>query len=161
MEIIEVKGIEKSNINNQIITMIKYKLTCKNCDLLFDSWFASSKEYEKLKNKRLLSCHVCNSKKVEKTLMAPKLLKKDSYTNDNDLVKIKEISRKVKEYQNFIKNNFEYVGKNFAYEARTIQYNNKKKNKGIYGTASKEEIKELREEGIDTEIIPWLDNKNN
>ena len=37
----------------------------------------------------------------------------------------------------------------------------KKKNKGIYGTASKEEIKELREEGIDAEIIPWLDNKNN
>ena len=111
MEIIEVKGIEKSNINNQIITVIKYKLICKNCDLLFDSWFASSKEYEKLKNKKLLSCHVCNSKKVEKTLMAPKLLKKDSYTNDNGLVKIKEISRKVKEYQNFIKNNFEYVGK--------------------------------------------------
>ena len=92
--------------------MIKYKLTCKNCDLLFDSWFASSKEYEKLKNKNLLSCHVCNSKKVEKTLMAPKLLKKDSYTNDNDLVKIKEISRKVKEYQNFIKNNFNYYLKN-------------------------------------------------
>ena len=37
----------------------------------------------------------------------------------------------------------------------------KKKNKGIYGTASKEEIKELREEGIDAEMIPWLENKNN
>ena len=69
--------------------MIKYKLICKNCDLLFDSWFASSKEYENLLNRKLLNCHVCNSKKVEKTLMAPKLLKKDSYTNDNDLVKIK------------------------------------------------------------------------
>ena len=27
--------------------MIKYKLFCKECDLNFDSWFASSKEFEK------------------------------------------------------------------------------------------------------------------
>ena len=29
--------------------MIKYKLFCKECNLKFDSWFASSKEYDKLK----------------------------------------------------------------------------------------------------------------
>ena len=49
--------------------MIKYKLTCKDCDTIFDSWFASSKEYEKLKKKKFLNCHKCNSQKVEKTLM--------------------------------------------------------------------------------------------
>ena len=53
--------------------MIKYKLICKNCNLSFDSWFASSNEFEKLKKKNYLNCHKCNSKKVEKTLMAPKL----------------------------------------------------------------------------------------
>ena len=37
----------------------------------------------------------------------------------------------------------------------------KKKNKGIYGTASKEEMRELKEEGIRTEEIPWLDDKSN
>ena len=47
--------------------MIKYKLVCKNCDLTFDSWFASSKEYEKLKKKNFLNCHKCNSSKVEKS----------------------------------------------------------------------------------------------
>ena len=31
--------------------MIKYNLICKECDLTFDSWFAASKEYEKLKKK--------------------------------------------------------------------------------------------------------------
>ena len=141
--------------------MIKYKLICKNCNLSFDSWFASSKEYENLRNKKLLNCHVCHSKKIEKTLMAPKLLKNKHNRNDKYSVKFKEINKKLKEYQSFIKNNFEYVGDNFAYEARTIHYNNKKKNKGIYGTASKEEVKELRDEGIDAEIIPWLENKNN
>ena len=31
--------------------MIKYRLTCKNCNVSFDSWFASSNEFEKLKKK--------------------------------------------------------------------------------------------------------------
>ena len=66
--------------------MIKYKLLCKNCDLKFDSWFASSKEYEKLKKKKLLTCHICNSEKVEKTLMAPKLIHgKNKQKNHSDL----------------------------------------------------------------------------
>ena len=64
-------------------------------------------------------------------------------------------------YQKFIKKNFDYVGKNFAYEARSIHYKNKKREKGIYGTASNDEIKELREEGIMTETIPWIEDKKN
>ena len=142
--------------------MIKYKLNCKNCELSFDSWFASSKEYEKLKKKNLLNCHFCNSRKVEKSLMAPKLINKPiSKSFDNQNLKLKKISNKIKEYQKFIKNNFEFVGKNFAYEARSIHYNNKKNIKGIYGEATKEEIKELKEEGIKTKIIPWIEDKSN
>ena len=84
---------------------------------------------------------------------------KKDITIKND--KYHKISEKIKEYQKFIKKNFEYVGENFAYEARSIHYKNKKKDKGIYGTASRKEIKDLREEGIDTEIIPWIEDKNN
>ena len=54
--------------------MIKYKLKCDDCEIVFDSWFASSKEYEKIKKKNYLVCHNCGSKKVQKTLMAPKLI---------------------------------------------------------------------------------------
>ena len=142
--------------------MIKYKLTCKDCNLSFDSWFASSKEYEKLKKRNLLSCHKCNSKKIEKSLMAPQLI---STFNDAKFVKkdfkLNEISKKIKEYQKFIKTNFKYVGENFAYEARSIHYSNNKKKEGIFGTASHDEIKELKEEGIETQTIPWVENKNN
>ena len=76
-------------------------------------------------------------------------------------LKFKKINKKIKEYQKFIKRNFDYVGENFAYEARSIHYDNKKKQKGIYGKASKEEIKELKEEGIEAETIPWIEDKNN
>ena len=142
--------------------MIKYKLICENCDLSFDSWFASSKEFEKLKKKNFLNCHRCDSNKIEKTLMAPKsILKSESERTQNKIVKFEEINKKIKQYNTFIKKSFKYVGNNFAFEARSIHYNNNKKEKGIYGTASNEEINELKAEGIDTEIIPWVKDKNN
>ena len=37
----------------------------------------------------------------------------------------------------------------------------KKKEKGIYGKASKQDLKELNEEGISTQVIPWIEDKNN
>ena len=142
--------------------MIKYKLICKNCNFSFDSWFASSKEYEKLKSKNFLNCHKCNSQKVEKTLMATQLINR--YRIDNIEIKstkLNEIKNKIKEYQKFIKSNFEYVGENFAYEARSLHYNKKNKKKGIYGTATKNEIQELKEEGVEAEMIPWIEDKSN
>ncbi|MSP10513.1 MAG: DUF1178 family protein [Pelagibacteraceae bacterium] len=142
--------------------MIKYKLICKSCDTTFDSWFASSKEYEKLKKNKYLNCHECGSIKVEKTLMAPKLfVKRNSPNNKLDLNKHNEVKNKILEYQKFIKNNFDYVGENFAYEARSIHYNHKKRAKGIYGTASQIDLKELKEEGIEAQMIPWIKDRNN
>ena len=142
--------------------MIKYKLICKNCDLLFDSWFASSKEYEKLKKKKFISCHKCNSFKVEKTIMAPQLINNKSKTDEKiNLEKYNKVKKTIKDYQKFIKDNFNYVGDNFAYEARSIHYNGKKKSKGIYGSASKKDLKELKEEGIDAQMIPWIDENEN
>ena len=109
--------------------MIKYKLVCKDCEITFDSWFASSQEYEKLKKKKFLNCHNCSSLNVEKSLMAPTLIstKNTSQSSVNELEKISKIKKTLKEYQNFIKKNFKYVGENFAFEARSIHYNSKKK----------------------------------
>ena len=142
--------------------MIKYKLFCKNCDLKFDSWFASSNEYERLKKKKLLNCHQCNSTKIEKTIMAPQLINSKSKKVEKiNFEKFNKVKKTIINYQKFIKENFKYVGDNFAYEARSIHYNGKKKSKGIYGSASKEDLKELKEEGIDAQMIPWIDEKEN
>ena len=75
--------------------MIKYKLVCKDCNTKFDSWFASSNEYERLKKRKFLSCNSCNSLKVEKTLMAPRLI--NSKTNSET----KLITEKHKKIKNF------------------------------------------------------------
>ena len=109
--------------------MIKYKLFCKECDLKFDSWFASSNEYERLKKKNLLNCHNCNSVKVEKTIMAPQLINSKSKKSEKfNIEKYHKVKKTIIGYQKFIKDNFKYVGDNFAYEARSIHYNGEKKN---------------------------------
>ena len=142
--------------------MIKYKLTCKDCDILFDSWFATSKEYERLKKQKFLNCHICNSSNIEKTLMSPSVLvsKIDSKAEEQRK-KYKETKDVLLKYQKFIKKNFNYVGENFAYEARSIHYKNKRSSKGVYGTATKQDLKELKEEGIETEVIPWVKDTTN
>ena len=144
--------------------MIKYEIICKSCKKSFDSWFASSKEYENLKKMKLLNCNYCNSLRVTKSLMAPNILNINENIENKKNKEEKKFSyfrKEIKKYQKFIKNNLEYVGKNFAYEARSIHYNSKKKTKGIYGKATKDEVKELRDEGIETHTIPWVEDKDN
>ena len=141
--------------------MIKYRLICKDCETTFDSWFSSSKEYERLKKKDFVNCHICNSLSVEKTLMSPSVFTlKNNSKIDSQTQKYKN-KKIILKYQEFIKKNFDYVGENFAYEARSLHYKNKKASKGIYGTTTKKDLKELKEEGIETEIIPWIKDNTN
>ena len=157
----EVKKVEILNLIFKLYIVIKYKLFCKKCSTDFDSWFASSKEFEKLKKSKFLSCPNCNSINIAKSLMSPSIINNKKGDDNSHIKKNSEIKNKLKEYKKFIKNNFENVGDNFAYEARSIHYNNKKRKKGIYGKASKSDIKELSEEGIDTDIIPWINDNEN
>ena len=141
--------------------MIKYQLICKNCKSIFDSWFASSKEFEKLKKTKLINCNKCNSLKIEKSVMSPRVSSNLNLDKENHSSKIHEVKSKIKEFQKYIKKNFDYVGENFSYEARSIHYGKKKSKKGIFGSASSKDIRELKDEGIDTTIIPWVNDKEN
>ena len=142
--------------------MIKYRLICKDCETTFDSWFSSSKEYERLKKKNFINCHICNSLSVEKTLMSPSVFMiKNDFKNRSQIEKYKKTKKVIFKYQEFIKKNFDYVGENFAYEARSLHYKDKKTSKGIYGTTTEEDIKELKEEGIETKLIHWIKDDTN
>ena len=142
--------------------MIKYRLICKDCETNFDSWFSSSDEYERLKKKDFINCHICSSLNVEKTLMSPSVFTLNNNTKiENQIEKYQKTKKVMLKYQEFIKRNFDYVGENFAYEARSIHYKNKKLSKGIYGTATKKDIKELKEEGIEAEMLPWIKDNTN
>ena len=92
--------------------MIKYKLICKDCEVAFDSWFSTSKEYEKLKKKKFLNCHICNSLNVEKTLMSPNVLKsKNNVKVDVSSHKYKEIKKQYLNIKNSLKKILSMLGR--------------------------------------------------
>ena len=141
--------------------MIKYNLKCNN-DHEFESWFSDSKEFERLKTRKLLECIYCNSKKIKKSIMAPMIsVSKNNNVNKfqiNEKILQKQRNKLIK-LRNFIEKNFEYVGEDFSKKVREIYYDKKNK-KMIYGITSPEERKELKEEGIDLLSIPWVDKNN-
>ncbi len=140
--------------------MIKYNLKCKHKHE-FESWFLDSKEFEKLKSKKMIECIFCKTKSIEKSIMAPSVLSQEQKRKNQKSVKyIKKIQKDLLKMRNFVEKNFEYVGNNFPREVRNAYYD-KRKNRNIYGKATPEETQELEEEGIELTAIPWIDNKKN
>ena len=52
--------------------MIRYALSCDKGHG-FESWFQSSSSYDSQVKRKLVTCAVCGSEKVEKAIMAPRL----------------------------------------------------------------------------------------
>ena len=140
--------------------MIKYNLRCANKHE-FESWFSDSNEFEKLKNKKLLECIYCSSKKIGKSIMSPMVSgsKKLDFEKKTIRKSLTEEKIKLLKIRKYIENNFEYVGENFSKKVREIYYD-KKSNKTIYGTTTQKEREELAEEGIDLISVPWVDKDN-
>tara|TARA_Y100001970_G_scaffold289152_1_gene418595 strand:- start:7050 stop:7469 length:420 start_codon:yes stop_codon:yes gene_type:complete len=139
--------------------MIKYNLKCDQKHE-FESWFSSSKEFENLKQKKMIECIYCNSTKVEKSIMSPLVLSKEQKNKKNQYAnETKKFHEELLKIRKFVEKNFEDVGKDFSKEVRNVYYDNRK-NKNIYGNATQEEAEELREEGIDIASIPWVDKGN-
>ena len=137
--------------------MIKYLLKC-NKNHEFESWFSTSNEFEKLKNKNFIECIFCKSRKVEKTIMSPLIIKKEK-NYDSNLKEISKIKKDLLKVRKFVEKNFEFVGDKLSNEVRGIYYD-KKKQRNIYGTVTQEENQERKEEGIELDSIPWLDKEN-
>tara|TARA_B100000242_G_scaffold161710_1_gene115485 strand:+ start:227 stop:637 length:411 start_codon:yes stop_codon:yes gene_type:complete len=136
--------------------MIKYNLKCHN-NHEFESWFSDSKEFEKLKDRKLLECIYCSSTKISKSIMSPMITGiKNKKNLDKILQKEKQTLLAIRKY---VEKNFEYVGKDFSKKVRDIYYDRNSK-KTIYGTTTSEERIELADEGIDLLSIPWVEKDN-
>ena len=137
--------------------MILYDLKCEN-EHIFEVWFASSNQYEKQNKKKLINCPFCNSTKIRKAIMAPNLKGAKKNNKSFEQKKIEEenknFNKKLKEFKKFIENNTEDVGKNFTEEAKKIYYG-EKKSRPIRGETTKEQAKELIEEGVPIAKLPW------
>ena len=170
--------------------MIRYALTCEQGHA-FESWFASSTAYDKQAKNGLVSCPVCNSSKVEKAIMAPRLAGTGKRERETPALSTpaapaggsasapasaqalqptapvammspqeREFRKKLRELREHLTKNADYVGRKFPEEARKMHYG-EIDHRSIYGEASPDEAKELREEGIEFHPLPVLPDERN
>jgi hypothetical protein len=142
--------------------MIVFNLTCGN-DHSFEGWFASAADFERQQHATQLNCPLCGNTTVSKGLHAPyvntgsapavpqheKVAEKSPPVPDQYVNISAEITRMV---EHLIANT-EDVGSEFPEEARKIHYQEAPERK-IRGNASREEVDELREEGIEVVALP-------
>ena len=140
--------------------MIKYKLQCKNLHQ-FESWFSNSDAYERLNKGKFLSCEICGSNSISKSLMSPSVNSKENkplkevlkFNPNKEQIFLKKLKKEIEK-------NFEYVGENFEKEARAIHFGDSPE-RSIYGKTTLKEAKSLYEDGIPVTPLPWIDRKTN
>jgi hypothetical protein len=161
--------------------MIRYALRCDR-DHAFESWFQSSSAYDSQIKRKLVTCPICNSTKVDKAIMAPRIVGKkgrgraspppepvaasatpeaaQSGSTSLLMAQERELRTKLKELRDHIVKNADNVGERFANEARAMHYGDKE-HRPIYGEASPDEAKALIDEGIDVSPLPVLPEDRN
>ncbi|MGV0879741.1 DUF1178 family protein [Martelella sp. FLE1502] len=142
--------------------MIHYSLRCDNGHD-FDGWFAGSADFDKQVESGFLTCPVCNSAKVSKSLMAPQVTTARKQESRKAALVDKaqrEAMEKLRKAVAEIRANAEDVGERFPDEARKIHYGESEE-RGIIGEANADEVRDLLEEGIEIMPLPLLpDDKN-
>ncbi|MCK1740267.1 DUF1178 family protein [Bradyrhizobium sp. 139] len=160
--------------------MIRYALRCDRAHA-FESWFQSSSAYESQVKRKLVTCPICGSAKVDKAIMAPRIVGKKgrgpatpppeptttaapeaaaSGPTSLMMAQEKELRTKLKELRDHIVKNADNVGERFANEARAMHYGDKE-HRPIYGEASPDEAKSLIDEGIEVSPLPTLPEDRN
>ena len=159
--------------------MIRYSLRCERGHA-FESWFQSSSAYEAQEKRKLVNCPVCGSPKVERAIMAPRIVSKKgresavpapaSPAAATDvtaptstpllMAQERELRAKLRELRDHIVKNADNVGERFPNEARKMHYGDIE-HRPIYGEASPDEARSLIEEGVEVSPLPVLPEDRN
>jgi hypothetical protein len=131
--------------------MIAFDLTCSQGHV-FEGWFDSNESFEEQNLKGLVRCPVCDDSIIRKAL-SPITVKKSQPTPQRaeEAIDYQRLAREVVEY---IKTNSEDVGTQFASEALKIHYGAAEK-RSIRGSATADEEKTLKEEGVSFVKVPF------
>jgi hypothetical protein len=158
--------------------MIRYTLRCERGHN-FESWFQDSAAYDSQIKRKLVSCPTCDSIKVEKAIMAPRIVGKkgrersepapapaaeapapDASATPLMMTQERELRTKLNELRDHIVKNADNVGEKFPNEARKMHYG-EIEHRPIYGEASPEEAKSLIDEGVEVSPLPVLPDDRN
>jgi hypothetical protein len=133
--------------------MIRYALLCAH-DHEFEGWFAASGDFDDQQARGLLDCPMCGSKAVRKAIMAPAIAGTKSRSQNNTPAEIHQMMMEaMSRVRRHVEENFDDVGYAFAREARAI-HEGKSEERGIYGQATSQEVRELIEDGVPIAPMP-------
>lgn len=133
--------------------MIQYALICEN-QHKFDGWFKGTTAYDVQQVRGAVVCPVCGSSQVSKAIMAPAIARSDK-TGGVRPVDPAQLHAALRALRDKVVSEAENVGSHFAEEARKIHYKDAPE-RGIYGQASRDEVIDLVEEGIEFMPLPAL-----
>lgn len=133
--------------------MIAFDLICANGHL-FEGWFDSLDSYEEQNRKKLISCPQCESCEIKK-ILSPVSVKSQSRALSSDTSGPVDYRRLAMEVWDHIQSNYEDTGSDFAKEALKIHYGVSEQ-RNIRGTATENEEKVLKDEGIHFFKVPAL-----
>lgn len=152
--------------------MIRYTLVCE-AEHGFESWFPSSESFDAQAARGLVSCPVCGSFRVGKSMMAPSVARTDrgprtlpapagppadaalppaapQLAPTEPEQRLRALMRSLRAE---VTRNADDVGTRFPEEARRIHYG-ETETRAIYGEASLEEARALADEGIAVAPLP-------
>ena len=148
--------------------MIQYSLKCEK-DHSFNSWFQSASAFEKLQSAGMVTCAICGSAKVKKSVMAPRVstsrAKAPSVDETPEAAPVPSLSepgspaeQAIAEMRKQVEKNSTYVGNDFAAEARAM-HEGEAPERQIHGEAKPAEAKKLVEDGIPVVPLPFMTNR--
>lgn len=161
--------------------MVIYDLVCDGGHY-FEGWFKNAEDLDQQKSTGLLVCPYCESSEISKKIAMPKVGRKSNTTSSQPVESVPaeslnvgsqmalgdakspeaytHLQKMLGKVHDYIDQNFEDVGNRFADEALSI-HRGEKEASNIKGTASKEDLKELADEGVTAlPLPPKPDNKN-
>ncbi|KZZ30804.1 hypothetical protein A3753_09240 [Sulfitobacter sp. HI0082] len=142
--------------------MIRYALKCE-AGHGFDSWFQSAAAFDSLARGGHLSCAVCGSAEVRKSLMAPRVTSSDSVAEAPKAAEKSvpvlsnppsDVEKALTALRKKVESTSDYVGKNFVREARDM-HAGRTPERAIYGEARLDQARALVEEGVPLMPLPF------
>jgi len=125
--------------------MIAYDLQCSQGHC-FEGWFEDEKAYLEQKKQQLVTCPLCDETGVTRVPSAFAI--KSSRPGVPVDARQTELAQLGQQMVQFVEKNFDDVGNDFAKEALKMHYGVAEP-RNIRGLSSKEEEKQLKEEGIE------------
>jgi hypothetical protein len=138
--------------------MISFDLECP-LGHRFEGIFKDYQSFDDQLKNEIIECPFCESREIKRLFTGCSIQKRASSANISS-DKNPNIFEVVKAIEKYVKENFDNVGKDF-YEASRAIYYGVEEERNIYGESTKEEIDELREEGINVFPLPDIEKLEN